>query len=89
MNYLEEITEKQHNGWFVDLFVWASNNVAVGMYEKLGYIVYWRILNYYSDGKDKKGEDGLDMRKSMVRDTDRSCMVPILEPIRPEDLEYN
>jgi len=40
MNYCEEITEKQHNGWFVDLFVRASNTVAVGMYEKLGYIVY-------------------------------------------------
>ena len=40
MNYCEEITVKQHNGFFVDLFVRASNAVAVGMYEKLGYIVY-------------------------------------------------
>ena len=35
------------------------------MYEKLGYGVYRRILGYYSDGPDSKGEDGLDMRKSM------------------------
>ena len=41
------------------------------MYEKLGYIVYRRILGYYSEGNDKKGEDGLDMRKSMSWDKDR------------------
>ena len=29
-----------HNGYFVDLFVRKSNDVAVGMYNKLGYIVY-------------------------------------------------
>ncbi len=40
MNYLEEITRDRHNGWFVDLFVRSTNNVAVSMYEKLGYVVY-------------------------------------------------
>eukprot|EP00983_Pelagomonas_calceolata_P097775 1158278-Pelagomonas_calceolata.AAC.4 len=29
-----------HNGYFVDLFVRKSNDVAVGMYRKLGYVVY-------------------------------------------------
>jgi ribosomal protein S18 acetylase RimI-like enzyme len=31
MNYLERITEN-HKGFFVDLFVRASNPVAIGMY---------------------------------------------------------
>jgi len=63
--------------------------VAVGMYEKLGYIVYRRIIGYYSDSGNSKGEDGLDMRKSMPWDTDRSCMIPLPNPVHPEDLEFN
>ena len=39
MDYLEEITER-YRGWYVDLFVRRSNEVAIGMYRKLGYIVY-------------------------------------------------
>eukprot|EP01126_Amoeba_proteus_P046928 TRINITY_DN5328_c0_g1_i4.p1 TRINITY_DN5328_c0_g1~~TRINITY_DN5328_c0_g1_i4.p1 ORF type:complete len:133 (-),score=15.06 TRINITY_DN5328_c0_g1_i4:361-759(-) len=46
-----------YNGWFVDLFVRASN-VAVLMYEKLGYITYRRVKDYYHDEGGKK-EDGL------------------------------
>ena len=40
MDYLEEVTIKMHDGWFVDLFVRPSNKIAVGMYESLGYIVF-------------------------------------------------
>jgi N-terminal acetyltransferase B complex catalytic subunit len=43
-----------YDGWFVDLFVRASN-VAIKMYEKLGYVVYRRVKDYYQD------EDGLGM----------------------------
>ena len=39
----------------MDLFVRASNAVAVGMYERLGYTVYRRVLGYYSNGEDALG----------------------------------
>jgi N-terminal acetyltransferase B complex catalytic subunit len=32
----------------VDLFVRVSNIAAIKMYEKLGYIVYRRVLQYYN-----------------------------------------
>jgi ribosomal protein S18 acetylase RimI-like enzyme len=32
MNLLEDVTEKVHDAYFVDLFVRASNTVAIGMY---------------------------------------------------------
>lgn len=45
----------RYDGYFVDLFVRVSNSVAIGMYEKLGYSVYRRVLGYYSSAND--GED--------------------------------
>lgn len=52
MDYLEEVTIKRHDGFFVDLFVRPSNEVAINMYKNLGYIIYRRVLNYYSGGAD-------------------------------------
>ena len=52
MEYLEEVTVKRHNGFFVDLFVRPSNEVAINMYKNLGYIVYRTVLAYYSGGAD-------------------------------------
>jgi ribosomal protein S18 acetylase RimI-like enzyme len=37
MNELEDISEKKHNGYFVDLFVRRSNILAINMYNKFGY----------------------------------------------------
>ena len=39
MDGLEVISDKK-KCYFVDLFVRVSNKLAIGMYEKLGYIVY-------------------------------------------------
>ena len=36
MTRLEAVTEKVHNGYYVDLFVRASNAVAINMYTKVG-----------------------------------------------------
>ena len=36
MTRLEAVTEKVHNGYYVDLFVRASNAVAIAMYTKVG-----------------------------------------------------
>ena len=37
----------------MDLFVRVSNNVAVNMYNSLGYSVYRRVLEYYSGDPDE------------------------------------
>ena len=42
MGQLEDITERVHNGYFVDLFVRASNAVAINMYEKVGRSRQWQ-----------------------------------------------
>lgn len=39
-----------YQSYFVDLFVRPSNNLAVSMYEKLGYDVYRTVEKYYSGG---------------------------------------
>ena len=56
MNYLERVSEV-HEGFFVDLFVRASNKVAIEMYEKLGYSIYRTVNKYYSSSLDSSGED--------------------------------
>ena len=48
MEYLECVSD-QGNMYFVDLFVRMSNKSAVAMYEGMGYLVYRRVLDYYSD----------------------------------------
>jgi N-terminal acetyltransferase B complex catalytic subunit len=59
MSALEEISEMK-KCFFVDLFVRASNVVAISFYNLLGYIVYRQVLHYYSGETD---EDAYDMRK--------------------------
>jgi N-terminal acetyltransferase B complex catalytic subunit len=39
----------------VDLFVRASNKLAIGMYNKLGYTVYRQVLGYYEGKEDSLG----------------------------------
>lgn len=46
-------TPRSYNGYFVDLFVRASNSVAIGMYRKFGYSVYRRVVGYYSGAMDE------------------------------------
>ncbi|TYH07244.1 hypothetical protein ES288_A08G218200v1 [Gossypium darwinii] len=84
MNLLEEISDKIDKAYFVDLFVRASNTPAIKMYEKLGYVIYRRVLRYYSGE-----EDGLDMRKALSRDVEKKSMIPLKRPVRPDELEYD
>eukprot|EP01026_Neomeris_dumetosa_P055501 TRINITY_DN5050_c0_g1_i5.p2 TRINITY_DN5050_c0_g1~~TRINITY_DN5050_c0_g1_i5.p2 ORF type:complete len:195 (-),score=11.92 TRINITY_DN5050_c0_g1_i5:149-673(-) len=84
MDMLEDVTEKVHNAYYVDLFVRASNQVAITMYERLGYQIYRRVLGYYSGQ-----EDAFDMRKSMARDKDKRAMIPLKRPVKPEELEFD
>uniref|UniRef100_A0A6U4ABV9 N-acetyltransferase domain-containing protein n=1 Tax=Ditylum brightwellii TaxID=49249 RepID=A0A6U4ABV9_9STRA len=85
MDDLESISTEVYNAFFVDLFVRASNQLAISMYEKFGYVRYRRVLGYYS-GDDP--EDAFDMRKALPRDKNKESVVPLDHPIRPEDLEW-
>ena len=88
MDYLESVSRDRHNCYFVDLFVRASNSLAIGMYEKFGYVKYRRVLDYYSSDGIEKGEDAWDMRKALPRDKNKESVVPLKHPIRPEDIEW-
>lgn len=74
----------RQDAYFVDLFVRVSNQVAINMYQKFGYVIYRRVINYYSGE-----EDAFDMRKALPRDVDKRSIVPMDHPIYPEDLEHN
>ena len=74
MDGLERTSEETYDGVFVDLFVRASNDVAIGMYKKRGYSVYRRVLGYYSGGEK---EDAFDMRKALKRDAEKKSIVPL------------
>jgi N-terminal acetyltransferase B complex catalytic subunit len=41
----------------VDLFVRVSNQAAINMYNCLGYVVYRRIIDYYSSEDGRGDED--------------------------------
>lgn len=92
-----------YNAYFVDLFVRVSNSVAIGMYEKFGYSVYRRVLEYYS-GDNPEDAFGMflslispfcshlsfvtDMRKALPRDVKKESIIPLPHPVRPEELEW-
>uniref|UniRef100_A0A368UIE5 N-acetyltransferase domain-containing protein n=1 Tax=Glycine max TaxID=3847 RepID=A0A368UIE5_SOYBN len=84
MNLLEDISDNIDKAFFVDLFVRASNAPAIKMYEKLGYVIYRRVLRYYSGE-----EDGLDMRKALSRDVEKKSIIPLKRPVTPDELEYD
>ncbi|KAI5793132.1 acyl-CoA N-acyltransferase [Geopyxis carbonaria] len=69
MDELERVTDTVYRGYFVDLFVRVSNEIAIGMYERLGYSVYRRVVDYYNGSRPGDvDEDAYDMRKPMKRD---------------------
>ena len=84
MDYLEEVTIKTHDAWFVDLFVRPSNKIAVGMYKALGYVVYRTVEQYYTGE-----EDAYDMRKAMPKDVNKETLKAEKEHIKPWELEFN
>ncbi|KAF1418830.1 N-alpha-acetyltransferase 20, partial [Spheniscus humboldti] len=56
MELLKDISEKK-GGFFIDLFVRVSNQVAVNMYKQLGYSAYRTVLEYYSASSGEPDED--------------------------------
>ena len=80
------------NAWFVDLFVREGNETAVGLYKSMGYSVYRRVVEYYSDDPTgrRAGEDAFDMRKGLSRDKKNVHVRKNGENFRvmPEDIHY-
>jgi N-terminal acetyltransferase B complex catalytic subunit len=83
MKGLEDISEQAYNAYFVDLYVRKSNNLAINMYKKFGYIIYRQVINYYSGE-----EDAYDMRKALKRDVEKKSMIPLPHPVHPNP-EYD
>eukprot|EP01104_Vermistella_antarctica_P019272 TRINITY_DN7472_c0_g1_i1.p1 TRINITY_DN7472_c0_g1~~TRINITY_DN7472_c0_g1_i1.p1 ORF type:complete len:176 (-),score=24.33 TRINITY_DN7472_c0_g1_i1:400-927(-) len=83
MKMLEDVSEKTHNAYFVDLFVRASNEIAINFYRLLGYTIYRQVIGYYS-GAD--AEDAYDMRRALPRDVHKKSVVPLGRPVYPEEL---
>ncbi|ODV90342.1 hypothetical protein CANCADRAFT_24178 [Tortispora caseinolytica NRRL Y-17796] len=72
VNELERVTDEVYKGYFLDLFVRVSNDLAISMYKNFGFSVYRRVVGYYYD--EKKSEDAYDMRKPLKRDTKRESV---------------
>ena len=88
MNFLEYVTEKIHNGYYVDLFVRSTNKVAIDMYNKFGYNIYQTVEKYYSSDGIQPAEDAFDMRKSLMRDVNKECSKPTGRKIQPNEVEF-
>ena len=77
------------DAYFVDLFV-REGNAAVGMYRKMGYKVFRRVVGYYSDDPTgrREEEDAFDMRKRLPRDKEGEFEREGGEEVRvrPEDI---
>ena len=85
MEDLENTSSNVYNAYFVDLFVRASNTLAISMYEKFGYVKFRRVLGYYA-GDDP--EDAWDMRKALRRDENKQSIIPMDRPVHPYELEW-
>ena len=49
----------------VDLFARESNDLAISLYESLGYVVFRRVVGYYGGGPKQADEDGLGASLSL------------------------
>ena len=83
MSLLETASEKLYSAYFVDLYVRPTNKHAQTMYEKLGYVLYRRIINYY----ETLNEDGYDMRKSLPLDKEKKFSIPLDHPVTKDEVD--
>lgn len=60
VDLLERVSDETYRGFFVDLYVRCTNDVAIGMYEELGYSVYRRVREYYDSLGGNRGRDEED-----------------------------
>ncbi|GKB29327.1 hypothetical protein Tco_0868728 [Tanacetum coccineum] len=63
---------------------WAGLKLTDTLSGRLEYVIYRRVLRYYSGE-----EDGLDMRKALSRDVEKKSIIPLKRPVTPDELEYD
>ncbi|OHT06418.1 acetyltransferase, GNAT family protein [Tritrichomonas foetus] len=85
MKFLENTADKLFRAYFVDLYVRPTNKHAQTMYEKLGYVLYRQITNYY----ETLNEDGYDMRKSLPRDREKKFSIPLDHPVTKDEVGWD
>jgi len=85
MDRLEQVTDNK-KGYFVDLFVRKSNDVALNLYTKLGYVIYRVVIDYYTSHSGVDDEDAYDMRKPTSHDVHRNSIVTDKKIITPDEL---
>lgn len=56
------------------------------MYEKFGYTIYRRVLEYYAGNAQVPDEDAFDMRKALPRDVDRRSIIPLKHPVTADEV---
>jgi N-terminal acetyltransferase B complex catalytic subunit len=56
------------------------------MYEKFGYTVYRRVLDYYAGNAQVPDEDAFDMRKALPRDVHRKSIISLKHPVRADEV---
>jgi N-terminal acetyltransferase B complex catalytic subunit len=60
ISLLERVSDATYRGFFVDLYVRCTNDIAIGMYEELGYSVFRRVREYYDSLGGNRGKDEED-----------------------------
>ena len=83
LNNVEKVCEDKYKGLCVGLYVRPYNYIAHKLYHKNGYLLYRRILEYYSS----IGEDGFDMRKSTKWDVEGLYKKALEEPVTCSEAE--
>lgn len=68
MGSLERACADKYDAYFVDLFVRSSNRLAIDMYKGMDYVVYRRVVEYYTNQDGSPDEDAFDMRRALPRD---------------------
>lgn len=74
------------------------------MYKRLGYVVYRRIIDYYSGDDGHADEDAFgldliliknktkniaDMRKALSRDREKKSVIPLKNPVPCNEVELD
>lgn len=84
MTLLEMVSDDIYRGYFVDLYVRCTNNVAIELYEGLGYSVYRRVREYYGNlGVGKGGRDEEDAFGQFFRVSAASLLTALSDMRKP------
>ncbi|KAI9070025.1 hypothetical protein FKP32DRAFT_22521 [Trametes sanguinea] len=74
MSFLEQVSDENYRGFFVDLYVRCINTAAIHMYEGFGYSVYRRVKEYYQNL-------GLGLNPRDEEDGFGACVCRCLRPL--------